>query len=146
MDYEVFLVSAVREEYVRTRRARAAITGGAQHASRVITAAALIMVAVFASFLFTHDATIMPIALALAVGVLIDAFVVRMTLVPAVLALLGDRAWWLPRRLDAWLPDLDVEGARLEDVRPGTVVPRLRPATEPVIAVPDRTVAQDVSP
>ncbi|MFD7221855.1 MMPL family transporter [Streptomyces sp. NPDC059892] len=144
MDYEVFLVSAVREEYVRTRRARAAITGGARHASRVVTAAALIMVAVFASFLFTHDATIMPIALALAVGVLIDAFAVRMTLVPAVLALLGDRAWWLPRRLNAWLPDLDVEGARLDDAAPGTAVPRLRPVAEPAFPVPDHTAAQDV--
>jgi Predicted drug exporters of the RND superfamily len=81
----------------------------------VVTAAALIMVAVFASFLLGHDPAIMPIALALAVGVLVDAFAVRMTLVPAVMSLLGHRAWWLPRRLDKWLPDLDVEGAHMDE-------------------------------
>ncbi|MEV7680055.1 MMPL family transporter [Streptomyces sp. NPDC088341] len=115
MDYEVFLVSAIREEYVRTRRPHASVIGGARHAGRVVTAAALIMVAVFASFLFSHDPAIMPIALALAVGVLVDAFAVRMTLVPAVLSLLGHGAWWLPRFLDKSLPDLDVEGARLDE-------------------------------
>jgi RND superfamily putative drug exporter len=110
MDYEVFLVSAMREDYVRHRNARAAILTGARNAARVVTSAALIMVSVFISFLFSHDADIMPIAFALAFGVLVDAFLVRMTLVPAVLALLGDRAWWLPRRLDRFLPRLDVEG------------------------------------
>ncbi|KPI02523.1 MMPL domain protein [Actinobacteria bacterium OK006] len=115
MDYEVFMVSAMREEYVKTKRPHASIIGGARHASRVVTAAALIMVAVFASFLLGHDPAIMPIALALAVGVLVDAFAVRMTLVPAVMSLLGHRAWWLPRRLDKWLPDLDVEGAHMDE-------------------------------
>lgn len=118
MDYEVFMVSSMREEYVKTRRPHASIIGGARHAARVVTAAALIMVAVFASFLLGHDPAIMPIALALAVGVLVDAFAVRMTLVPAVMSLLGHRAWWLPRRLDKWLPDLDVEGARLDENEP----------------------------
>ncbi|TXS48536.1 MMPL family transporter [Streptomyces sp. uw30] len=118
MDYEVFMVSAMREEYVKTGRPHTSIIGGARHAARVVTAAALIMVAVFASFLFSHDPAIMPIALALAVGVLIDAFAVRMTLVPAVMSLLGHRAWWLPRRLDKWLPDMDVEGARLDTNEP----------------------------
>ncbi|MFF3656330.1 MMPL family transporter [Streptomyces olivochromogenes] len=118
MDYEVFMVSAMREEYVKTKRPHASIIGGARHAARVVTAAALIMVAVFASFLFGHDPAIMPIALALAIGVLIDAFAVRMTLVPAVMSLLGHRAWWLSRRLDKWLPDLDVEGARLKENEP----------------------------
>ncbi|MEE1939785.1 MMPL family transporter [Streptomyces sp. TRM 70361] len=110
MDYEVFLVSAMREDYVDHRNARAAIVTGARNAARVVTAAALIMISVFISFLFSHDADIMPIAFALAFGVLVDAFLVRMTLVPAVMALLGDRAWWLPRRLDRALPRLDVEG------------------------------------
>ncbi|MFD7982061.1 MMPL family transporter [Kitasatospora indigofera] len=118
MDYEVFLVSAMREEYVRTKAPHLAVVGGARQAARVVTAAALIMVAVFASFLFTHDPAIMPIALALAVGVLLDAFAVRMTLVPAVMALLGHGAWWLPRLLDKWLPDLDVEGAHLDEPAP----------------------------
>ncbi|MER5666942.1 MMPL family transporter [Streptomyces mirabilis] len=110
MDYEVFLVSAMREDYGRRRDARRAVLAGARHASRVVTSAALIMIAVFVSFFLGKDPGIMPIAFALAVGVLVDAFLVRMTLVPAVLALLGDRAWWLPRALDRFLPHLDVEG------------------------------------
>ncbi|WP_413760421.1 MMPL family transporter [Streptomyces sp. MMBL 11-3] len=110
MDYEVFLVSAMREDYVRHRDARRAVLTGARNAARVVTSAALIMISVFVGFLFSHDADIMPIAFALAFGVMVDAFLVRMTLVPAVLALLGDRAWWLPRRLDRFLPHLDVEG------------------------------------
>ncbi|MFD8968910.1 MMPL family transporter [Streptomyces sp. NPDC059568] len=114
MDYEVFLVSAMREEYVHHRDARSAILVGARNASRVVASAALIMISVFISFLFSHDADIMPIAFALAFGVLVDAFLVRMTLVPAVLALLGDRAWWLPRTLDRLLPHLDVEGGDVD--------------------------------
>ncbi|GGW95902.1 membrane protein [Streptomyces malachitofuscus] len=110
MDYEVFLVSAMREDYNRRREARTAIVNGARNAARVVTSAALIMISVFVSFLFSHDPDIMPIAFALAFGVMVDAFLVRMTLVPAILALLGDRAWWLPRRLDRVLPHLDVEG------------------------------------
>ncbi|KDN78488.1 transporter [Streptomyces olindensis] len=110
MDYEVFLVSAMREDYHRHRDARTAILNGARDAARVVTSAALIMISVFVSFLFSRDADIMPIAFALAFGVMVDAFLVRMTLVPAILALLGDRAWWLPRRLDRVLPHLDVEG------------------------------------
>ncbi|MFJ6699439.1 MMPL family transporter [Streptomyces sp. NPDC091272] len=114
MDYEVFLVSAMREDYVHHRNAHAAILTGGRNAARVVTSAALIMISVFISFLFSHNADIMPIALALAFGVMVDAFLVRMTLVPAVLALLGDRAWWLPRRLDRLLPHLDVEGENVE--------------------------------
>ncbi|MFI9610661.1 MMPL family transporter [Streptomyces sp. NPDC052023] len=113
MDYEVFLVSSMREEWVRTGRARDAVVDGAGHASRVVTAAALIMFFVFASFVTTQDAIVKPIAFSLAFGVLVDAFVVRMTLVPAVLAMVGRGAWWLPRPLDRLLPDLDIEGARL---------------------------------
>jgi RND superfamily putative drug exporter len=80
----------------------------------VVTAAAVIMISVFAAFVPNGDASVKPIALGLAVGVFVDAFLVRMTLVPAVLALLGDRAWWLPSWLDRRLPSLDVEGAGLE--------------------------------
>ncbi len=114
MDYEVFLVSRMREEYVHTRDARRAITVGFTSSARVVTAAAVIMISVFAAFIPHSDMSVKPIALGLAVGVFVDAFLVRMTLVPAVLALLGDRAWWLPRRLDDALPELDVEGAGLE--------------------------------
>ncbi|MER6343918.1 MMPL family transporter [Streptomyces sp. NPDC001595] len=118
MDYEVFLVSSMREEWVRTRKARTAVIDGAGHASRVVTAAALIMFFVFASFVTTEDAIVKPIAFSLAFGVLVDAFVVRMTLVPAVLAMVGRGAWWLPRGLDRVLPDLDIEGARLHGPPP----------------------------
>ncbi len=110
MDYEVFMVSAIREEYVRTGDVRKSIVAGSGHASRVVTAAALIMIVVFGSFLTHADADIKAIALALAVGVLVDAFVVRMTLVPAVLALLGHRAWKVPAWLDRILPHVDLEG------------------------------------
>lgn len=113
MDYEVFLVSRMREEYVHGAAPREAVVTGARHAARVVVAAALIMFSVFASFVTVDDVIVKAIALGLAVGIVVDAFVVRMTLVPAVLALLGRSAWWLPRRLDRILPDLDVEGARL---------------------------------
>jgi RND superfamily putative drug exporter len=113
MDYEVFLVSRMREEFVHGAAPRESVVAGMRHAARVVVAAALIMLAVFASFVTIEDVTVKAIAFGLAVGVLVDAFVVRMTLVPAVLALVGRAAWWLPRWLDRLLPDLDVEGARL---------------------------------
>ncbi|MFJ5227543.1 MMPL family transporter [Streptomyces sp. NPDC088400] len=105
MDYEVFLVSRMREEFVHTGRHRESVIAGSRHASRVVTAAALIMFSVFASFVTAEDLTLKPIALGLAVGILVDAFLIRMTLVPAILALAGKSAWWLPRRLDRMLPD-----------------------------------------
>ena len=113
MDYEVFLVSRMHEEHTAGGDARRAIHHGFRASARVVAAAALIMTAVFASFVPGGDATLKPIAFALAVGVLADAFLVRMTLVPAVLALTGRHAWWLPGWLDRALPDLDVEGTRL---------------------------------
>jgi RND superfamily putative drug exporter len=113
MDYEVFLVSRMREEYVHTRDALRSITVGFTSSARVVTAAAVIMISVFAAFVPHSDMSVKPIALGLAIGVFVDAFLVRMTLVPAVLALLGDRAWWLPERLDRALPTLDVEGEAL---------------------------------
>ncbi|HEY4626733.1 MAG TPA: MMPL family transporter [Blastococcus sp.] len=125
MDYEVFLVSRMREEYVQGAAPREAVVTGARHAARVVVAAALIMFSVFASFVTIDDVIVKAIAFGLAVGILIDAFLVRMTLVPAVLALLGRSAWWLPRWLDRLLPDLDVEGTRLGPVHPAT------PAREP---------------
>ncbi|MGY5764524.1 MMPL family transporter [Brachybacterium sp. DNPG3] len=116
MDYEVFLVSRMREEYVRTGDARGAIERGFTGSAPVVIAAALIMTSVFAGFVTSGWFMLQPIAVALAVGVLVDAFVVRMTLVPAVLALLGDRAWWLPGWLDRLLPTVDVEGEGLAAV------------------------------
>ncbi|WP_159798475.1 MMPL family transporter [Puerhibacterium puerhi] len=114
MDYEVFLVSRMREDYVHSSRrpgsARAAVLTGFQGSARVVTAAAIIMFAVFVAFVPEGDMNLKPIALGLAVGVAVDAFVVRMVLVPAVMALLGDHAWWMPRWLDRVLPHFDVEG------------------------------------
>ena len=114
MDYEVFLVSRMREDWVHTRDAGHAIRSGFTSSARVVTAAALIMFSVFAFFVPESSFYVQPIAFALAVGVAVDAFVVRMTLIPAVLEVLGARAWYLPRALDASLPVLDVEGAALE--------------------------------
>lgn len=111
MDYEVFLVSRMREDYVHGGDARRAIVTGFRGAAGVVTAAAVIMCAVFIAFVPEGDSNIKPIALGLAVGVAVDAFVVRMVLVPAVLEWLGDRAWWIPRWLDRALPSFDVEGA-----------------------------------
>jgi len=119
MDYEVFLVSRIREDYVAIGDPATAITAGMRHSARVVTAAGLIMVAVFGSFIFGDDPIIKSIGLSLTVGVLVDAFLVRMTLVPALLALLGHRAWWLPGWLDRALPKVDIEGARLTETHPG---------------------------
>ena len=113
MDYEVFLVSRMREEYVHSGDAGRAIEEGFHSSSRVVVAAAVIMLSVFGGFVPEGEGPIKTIGFGLAVGVFVDAFVVRMTLVPAVLKLLGDRAWWLPRWIDARLPSFDVEGAGL---------------------------------
>ncbi|AWB44660.1 transporter [Paenibacillus sp. CAA11] len=113
MDYQVFLVSSMRESYVHGHRGRHSVVHGFNLASRVVVAAAIIMVSVFAGFIFSHDIMIKQIGFALAFGILIDAFVVRITLVPAIMALFGDKAWWLPNWLDRLLPNLDVEGDKL---------------------------------
>jgi uncharacterized membrane protein YdfJ with MMPL/SSD domain len=113
MDYEVFLVSRMREHFVHSGKARESIVTGYGHSGRVVTAAAIIMTAVFGAFLLDDDPVIKSIGLSLAVGVLADAFIVRMTLVPAVMALLGRRAWWMPKRLGRVLPKIDVEGESL---------------------------------
>lgn len=113
MDYEVFLVSSMREAHIHGQPARQSVVHGFDQASRVVVAAAIIMVAVFSGFIFSHDIMIKQIGFALAAGILIDAFIVRLTLVPALLAVFDERAWWLPRWLDRLLPDLDIEGDKL---------------------------------
>ncbi len=110
MDYEFFLVSGMHEAYSHGTPARLAVTEGFGAGSKVVTAAAIIMVSVFGGFITNHDATIQSIGLGLAIGILIDAFIVRMTIVPAVMTLLGERAWWLPAWLDKRLPHLSIEG------------------------------------
>ncbi len=113
MDYEVFLVSGMRESYVHGDTPRQAVVNGFGHSARVVTAAALIMTSVFMGFVFSHDTVIKSMGFALAFGVLIDAFVIRMTLVPALMTLFGRAAWWFPRWLDRITPNVDVEGETL---------------------------------
>ena len=110
MDYEVFLLSRIREEYDRTGDNATAVADGLATTARVITAAAAIMVFVFGSFLLEENRQIKLFGFGLAVAVLLDATLVRMVLVPATMELLGDRNWWLPRWLDRILPKLNVEG------------------------------------
>lgn len=113
MDYEVFLVSRMREEHAAGQAPNESVISGVRHGSRVVTAAALIMTSVFGGFVLIDDPTLKAIGFALALGVLIDAFVVRLTLVPAVMSLLGRRAWTLPRWLDRLVPRIDLEGEHL---------------------------------
>ncbi|KUF16895.1 MULTISPECIES: MMPL family transporter [Streptomyces] len=113
MDYEVFLVTRMREAYVHGERPGEAIVTGFTHGGRVVAAAAVIMISVFSGFIMEDDDMIKMMGFGLAAAVLFDAFVVRMAIVPAVLALLGKSAWWLPRWLNALLPNVDVEGEKL---------------------------------
>lgn len=113
MDYQVFLVSRMREAYVHGEDAGAAVVAGFRHSGRIVVAAALIMMAVFSGFMTGGDSMVKMVGFGLASAVLFDAIVVRMALVPAVLALLGKRAWWLPKWLDRLLPHVDVEGEGL---------------------------------
>ncbi len=113
MDYEVFLVTRMREAYVHGEQPNQAVVTGFKHGARVVTAAAVIMMAVFAGFIGSSESMIKMIGFGLAIAVFFDAFVVRMAIVPAVLALLGKKAWWLPKWLDRALPNVDVEGEGL---------------------------------
>ncbi|MER7726452.1 MMPL family transporter [Streptomyces sp. NPDC096323] len=113
MDYEVFLVTRMREAHVHGESPGQAVVTGFKHGARVVTAAAVIMIAVFSGFIGSSESMIKMIGFSLAIAVFFDAFVVRMAIVPAVLALLGKRAWWLPRWLDRALPNVDVEGENL---------------------------------
>lgn len=113
MDYEVFLVTRMREAYVHGERPGEAVVTGFRHGARVVSAAAVIMIAVFAGFIGSSEQMVKMIGFGLAIAVVFDAFVVRMAIVPAVLALLGHKAWWLPRWLDRILPNVDVEGEKL---------------------------------
>jgi RND superfamily putative drug exporter len=115
MDYQLFLASGMREAFVHGAPARLAITQGLRAGRAVVTAACLIMVAVFGGFVFSESTIIRSMGFGLAIGVLIDAFVVRMLLVPALMHILGRSAWWIPSWLDRVLPNVDVEGAALEN-------------------------------
>ena len=113
MDYEVFIMTRIREEYSKTKQAKASVLTGLSASARVITAAAIIMVSVFGSFVLGDDPTIKMFGIGLSAAVLLDATVVRMVIVPAVMTLFGDRAWWYPAWLDRITPDIDVEGEQL---------------------------------
>ncbi|MEV4349215.1 MMPL family transporter [Actinoplanes sp. NPDC049596] len=118
MDYQLFLVSGMREAYAHGAPARLAVRQGVHAGRTVVTAAAIIMISVFGGFIFSHTAMIRSLGFGLAFGVLADAFVVRMLVIPALMHLLGRSAWWIPRWLDRILPNVDVEGAALERSHP----------------------------
>ncbi|KQX69463.1 MMPL family transporter [Streptomyces sp. Root1310] len=128
MDYEVFLLARMREAYVHGASPGEAVVSGFRHSGRVVAAAAIIMISVFAGFVGMSSPTIQTMGVGLAAAVAFDAFVVRMAIVPAVLALLGHRAWWLPRILNRVLPNVDIEGEKLSRHVPA-------PATNPDAAV-----------
>jgi RND superfamily putative drug exporter len=123
MDYEVFLLSRVREQYMKHRDPKRAVVEGVGSTARVITSAALIMISVFGAFILSPDVTTKLFGVGLGVAVLLDVTLVRMVLVPAAMSLLGHRAWWLPRSLDRMLPTIDLEG--------GTHAPVTLPAPRP---------------
>ncbi|SDS35303.1 putative drug exporter of the RND superfamily [Nocardioides scoriae] len=117
MDYQVFLVTRMREAFVHGATAREAVVDGFRNSARVVVAAATIMISVFAAFMLQPDSLIKSIGFALAAAVFFDAFVVRMALIPALMYLMGDKAWWLPGWLDRILPRVDVEGEKLRAAR-----------------------------
>ena len=110
MDYEVFLLSRVREEYLRTGDNESSVIHGIATTGRVITSAALIMISVFMGFVLGDDPAVKVLGLGLATAIFVDATLVRLVLVPATMRLLGDANWWIPRWLDRWLPTIDVAG------------------------------------
>ncbi|UED87511.1 MMPL family transporter [Streptomyces profundus] len=141
MDYEVFLLTRMREAHVHGASPEEAIVNGFRHSGRVVAAAAIIMISVFAGFIGMNSPTIQTMGVGLAAAVAFDAFVVRMAIVPAVLALLGHRAWWLPRILSRVLPRVDIEGEKLsgrhatataEPAEPGPAAPGAAVAPLPV--------------
>src|SRR5712692_1200021 len=113
-DYEVFVVSRIKEEYTKNGDARRAVQRGTGLSARVVTAAAMIMFSIFVAFMFTNDPTIKAIGFSFAAGVFLDAFVVRLTLVPAVMAIIRSKLWYHPQWFDQYIPDPDIEGQRLE--------------------------------
>ncbi|MBP8537943.1 MMPL family transporter [Streptomyces sp. MK37H] len=136
MDYEVFLLTRMREAYVHGASPGEAVVNGFRHSGRVVAGAAIIMISVFAGFIGMSSPTIQTMGVGLAAAVAFDAFVVRMAIAPAVLALLGHRAWWLPRILNRVLPNVDIEGEALSRQVPAS-------ATVPDAAVPRLPVGRD---
>ncbi|GAB4582863.1 MMPL family transporter [Nocardia sp. IFM 10818] len=131
MDYQVFLVTRMREEYVHGEEPTEAMIKGYHHGARVVTSAAIIMIFVFGSFIMEPDASAKSMGFALAAGVLLDAFIVRMILIPALLVLMGKAAWWMPNWLSRIVPDIDVEGARLRELQQREAGARARESVAP---------------
>ncbi|MGV9666746.1 MMPL family transporter [Nocardia niigatensis] len=130
MDYQVFLVTRMREEYVHGKSAKEAMISGYHHGARVVTSAAIIMISVFSAFMLDDNVVAKSMGFAMAAGVFFDAFIVRMVLIPSLLALLGKWSWWLPKWLDRILPDIDVEGAKLAELKQSaTPAEEKQPAT-----------------
>jgi RND superfamily putative drug exporter len=125
MDYEVFLLSRIREEHLAGRDNRTAVVNGISSTARVVTSAALIMICVFSGFVLGPQPIVKMFGVGLATAVLVDATVVRVVLVPASMRLMGEANWWLPRWLDRRLPHLDIEGAG------GLPAPEMRPPAAP---------------
>ena len=133
MDYQLFLVSGMRESYVHGASSRLAVQRGVHAGRTVVIAAALIMASVFSGFIFSNSVMIQSIGFGLGIGVLLDAFVVRLLIIPAVMHLLGDAAWWLPKWLDRILPNVDVEGASLERTHPVPLPSEPERVTTPIV-------------
>lgn len=138
MDYEVFLVSRMREDYVRHGEAQEAVVKGFAHSARVVTAAVLIMISVFSGFVLSESTMLQAFGLSLAAAVFFDALVVRMTIVPALMALLGRTAWWLPGPLERVLPHIDIEGGPEERAKPDAQRPARGADTQPTSDAPLR--------
>ncbi len=138
MDYQVFLVTRMREAHVHGMSTRDAVVDGFRNSARVVAAAAVIMIAVFSGFMFEPDPVTKMFGFSLAAAIVLDAFVVRMILIPAVMDVMGERAWWLPAWLDRLLPEVDVEGEKLERVHPVTLSIEAEPEPEPELAVAGR--------
>ncbi|MEP7089815.1 MAG: MMPL family transporter [Nocardioidaceae bacterium] len=128
MDYQVFLVTRIREAHVHGASPREAVVDGFRNSARVVAAAAVIMTSVFAAFMLQDEPIIKSMGFALAIAVVFDAFLVRMTLIPALMYLMGEKAWWLPGWLDRLLPNVDVEGEKL--IRPHLMVGKHRADVE----------------
>jgi putative drug exporter of the RND superfamily len=137
MDYEVFLLSRVHEAWSATRDAHRSVAIGIGGTARVITTAAAVMVVVFSSFVLDPDPTVKMLAVGMAAAVLIDSTVIRMVLVPAVMSLLGARAWWMPRWMERIVPDIDIEGSA-HLARVAAVVPTPRSEDDAAVEAPAR--------
>jgi putative drug exporter of the RND superfamily len=134
MDYQVFLVTRMREEYVHGLPAKEAVIIGYKHGARVVASAAIIMIAVFASFMLAPDTSSKMMGFALAAAVFFDAFIVRMVIVPAVITIMGDKAWWIPAWLDKILPNVDMEGTAIREIPIDTSVSADGKPLEPAVS------------